>query len=125
MLLSPTDHAYRYILQCQLTMALYMLPSGIGLGIVRRLAQEGAQVVVSSRKQQNVDEVVSQLKAEGLDVAGTACHVGDKAALKRLVKFAVDTYGKLDILVSNAAVNPTSGPIMTMDGECEMVAVRQ
>ncbi|GAB4822161.1 hypothetical protein N2152v2_009207 [Parachlorella kessleri] len=89
--------------------------AGIGLGIVRRLAQEGAQVVVSSRKQQKVDEVVSQLKAEGLDVAGIACHVGDRAALKRLVKFAVDTYGKLDILVSNAAVNPTSGPIMTMD----------
>ncbi|KAL4458338.1 hypothetical protein ABPG75_013203 [Micractinium tetrahymenae] len=89
--------------------------AGIGLGIVRRLASEGARVVVSSRKQQNVDETVQQLRAEGLQVAGTACHVGDGAAIKRLVQFAIDTYGRLDILVSNAAVNPAAGPILTME----------
>lgn len=89
--------------------------AGIGLGIVRRLASEGARVVVSSRKQQNVEETVQQLRAEGLQVAGIACHVGDGAAIKRLVQFTIDTYGRLDILVSNAAVNPAAGPILTMD----------
>ncbi|KAI3435735.1 hypothetical protein D9Q98_001793 [Chlorella vulgaris] len=89
--------------------------AGIGLGIVRRLASEGAQVVVSSRRQQNVDEAVEQLKAEGLQVAGCACHVGDKAQLQALVRFTLDTFGHLDILVSNAAVNPASGPILDME----------
>eukprot|EP00887_Chlorella_sp_A99_P006257 scaffold3.g6257.t1 len=90
--------------------------AGIGLGIARRLAQEGARVVISSRRQQNVDEAAAALRAEGLDVAGTACHVGDTAQLQRLVDFTLATYGgRIDILVSNAAVNPTSGPILDTD----------
>jgi len=77
---------------------------------------QGARVVVSSRKQQSVDEAVAQLRSEGHNVAGTACHVGDPAALQRLVQFAVDTYGGgIDILVSNAAVNPAAGPILDME----------
>ena len=60
--------------------------AGIGLGIVRRLAREGARVVVSSRRQQNVDETVAALKAEGLDVGGCVCHVGNLDHIKRLVK---------------------------------------
>jgi hypothetical protein len=43
---------------------------------------QGAKVVVSSRKQQKVDETVEQLRAEGYDVAGTACHVGHIAQLQ-------------------------------------------
>lgn len=73
-------------------------------------------MVVSSRKQQSVDEAVAQLRGEGHNVAGTACHVGDPAALQRLVQFALDTYGSgIDILVSNAAVNPAAGPILDME----------
>ncbi|KAL4692979.1 hypothetical protein H8959_016789 [Pygathrix nigripes] len=49
---------------------------GIGFAIARRLAQDGAHVVVSSRKQQNVDQAVSTLQGEGLSVTGTVCHVG-------------------------------------------------
>ena len=76
---------------------------------------QGARVVVSSRRQQNVEEAVRQLRSEGLQVAGTACHVGDRAQLQKLIQFTLDTFGGLDILVSNAAVNPASGPIMTME----------
>ena len=64
-----------------------LLPiAGIGLGIVQRLAREGARVVVSSRRQQNVDETVAALKAQGLDVVGCVCHVGNPEHIKRLVK---------------------------------------
>nr|XP_023395859.1 dehydrogenase/reductase SDR family member 2, mitochondrial-like isoform X1 [Loxodonta africana] len=49
---------------------------GIGFAIARRLAQDGAHVVVSSRKQQNVDQAVVELQGEGLSVSGTVCHVG-------------------------------------------------
>ena len=64
----------------------HVLLTGIGLGIVRRLAREGARVVVSSRRQQNVDETVAALKAEGLDVVGCVCHVGNLDHIKRLAK---------------------------------------
>ncbi|XP_045440714.1 dehydrogenase/reductase SDR family member 2, mitochondrial isoform X2 [Pipistrellus kuhlii] len=50
--------------------------NGIGFAIARRLAQDGAHVVVSSRKQQNVDQALATLQEEGLSVSGTVCHVG-------------------------------------------------
>ncbi|XP_022378373.1 dehydrogenase/reductase SDR family member 4 isoform X7 [Enhydra lutris kenyoni] len=58
---------------------------GIGFAIARRLAQDGAHVVVSSRKQQNVDRAVATLQGEGLSVTGTVCHVGKAEDRERLV----------------------------------------
>ncbi|KAF6351671.1 hypothetical protein mRhiFer1_010173 [Rhinolophus ferrumequinum] len=58
---------------------------GIGLAIARRLAQDGAHVVVSSRKQQNVDRAVAALQGEGLSVTGIVCHVGKAEHRERLV----------------------------------------
>ncbi|XP_008069892.1 dehydrogenase/reductase SDR family member 4 isoform X6 [Carlito syrichta] len=58
---------------------------GIGFAIARRLAQDGAHVVISSRKQQNVDRAVATLKGEGLSVTGTVCHVGKAEDRERLV----------------------------------------
>ncbi len=63
-------------------------------------------MVICSRKQAKVDAAVATLRGEGLQVAGMACHVGEVAQLVKLVRFAVDTYGALDVVVSNAAVNP-------------------
>ncbi|XP_044085665.1 dehydrogenase/reductase SDR family member 2, mitochondrial-like isoform X5 [Neovison vison] len=58
---------------------------GIGFAIARRLAQDGAHVVVSSRKQQNVDRAVATLQGEGLSVTGTVCHMGKAEDRERLV----------------------------------------
>ena len=88
--------------------------AGIGLGIALRLGQEGAKVVISSRRQANVDEALRKLKQEGIDCCGCVCHVGSGQHLQQLVKLTLDTYGKIDILISNAAVNPASGPILEM-----------
>lgn len=85
---------------------------GIGFAISRRLAQDGAHVVISSRKQQNVDRAVATLKGEGLSVTGTVCHVGKAEDRKQLVAMAVKLHGGIDILVSNAAVNPFFGNLM-------------
>ncbi|XP_006144594.1 dehydrogenase/reductase SDR family member 4 isoform X2 [Tupaia chinensis] len=85
---------------------------GIGLAIARRLAQDGAHVVISSRKQQNVDRAVAALQGEGLSVTGTVCHVGKAEERERLVTTAVNLHGGIDILVSNAAVNPFFGNLM-------------
>ncbi|XP_066461093.1 dehydrogenase/reductase SDR family member 4-like [Eleutherodactylus coqui] len=85
---------------------------GIGLAIARRLAQDGAKVLVSSRKQQNVDKTVQELKMEGLDVEGTVCHVGKNEDRVKLVNTAIQKFGGVDILVSNAAVNPFFGNVL-------------
>lgn len=89
--------------------------AGIGLATVRRLAQEGATVLLSSRKQGNVDEAVEELQKEGLKVHGCVCHVSDKNHRQRLINEAVRIGGgKIDILVSNAAVNPVAVSLMEM-----------
>uniref|UniRef100_UPI00398ED55C dehydrogenase/reductase SDR family member 4 n=1 Tax=Pristiophorus japonicus TaxID=55135 RepID=UPI00398ED55C len=82
---------------------------GIGLAIARRLAQDGARVMVSSRKQAGVDEAVGQLRAEGLEVSGAVCHAGQRADLEALVDETLRRHGAIDIVVSNAAVNPYAG----------------
>eukprot|EP00123_Amoebidium_parasiticum_P014628 comp22581_c0_seq1/m.34503 comp22581_c0_seq1/g.34503 ORF comp22581_c0_seq1/g.34503 comp22581_c0_seq1/m.34503 type:complete len:272 (-) comp22581_c0_seq1:317-1132(-) len=87
--------------------------AGIGFSVARRLGQEGAKVVISSRKQANVDEACKKLQEEGLEVHGIACHVGSSEQRKKLIEEAVGKYGGLDILVSNAAVNPHYGPVLT------------
>ncbi|XP_012057067.1 PREDICTED: dehydrogenase/reductase SDR family member 4 [Atta cephalotes] len=90
---------------------------GIGLSIARRLAQEGAKVMLSSRKEANVKKAVEELKSEGLQVAGTVCHVGKAEQRKNLFEKTKTNFGGLDILVSNAGINPAVGPALDSDEE--------
>uniref|UniRef100_G1MDV2 Dehydrogenase/reductase SDR family member 2, mitochondrial n=1 Tax=Ailuropoda melanoleuca TaxID=9646 RepID=G1MDV2_AILME len=82
---------------------------GIGFAIARRLAEDGAHVVISSRKQQNVDRAVAELQGEGLSVTGTVCHVGKAEDRERLVATALEHCGGVDFLVCVAGVNPLVG----------------
>ncbi|KAF6129684.1 hypothetical protein HJG60_003821 [Phyllostomus discolor] len=77
---------------------------GIGLAIARRLAQDGARVVISSRKQQNVDRAVAALQGEGLSVTGTVCHVGKAEDRERLVAMILDINVKATALMTKAVV---------------------
>lgn len=88
---------------------------GIGESIARGLAENGAKVVISSRKQEAVDAVVERFKADGLDAFGIACHVGDAEQRQNLVAKTIEHYGGVDILVNNAATNPTFGPLVKVD----------
>jgi len=85
---------------------------GIGLGIAESLAGHGASVMISSRKKANVEAAVGKLRDDGHEVAGTVCHVGKPEDRQNLLKETVNRYGGLDILVSNAAVNPYFGSII-------------
>ena len=90
---------------------------GIGLAIAKGLAQHGATVVISSRKQEAVNEVAEQLKQDGLKAIGTACHVGDAKQRNALIEKTVKECGGIDILVNNAAINPIYGPIENTTSE--------
>ncbi|XP_073837453.1 dehydrogenase/reductase 4 isoform X2 [Musca autumnalis] len=88
---------------------------GIGFAIAKRLAQDGANVVISSRKQQNVDKAVEALRKENLNVLGMKCHVSEKQDRQNLFEETMKKYGKINILVSNAATNPAVGGVLDCD----------
>ncbi|KAL9320777.1 hypothetical protein ACSQ67_012616 [Phaseolus vulgaris] len=85
---------------------------GIGFSIAQRLGLEGAYVVISSRKQQNVDEAAAKLRAKGIEVLPVICHVSNAQHRKNLIDKTLQKYGKIDVVVSNAAVHPSVDPIL-------------
>lgn len=89
---------------------------GIGLAISKRLAQDGANVVISSRKEVNVTRAVAKLKEQYPNqIDGMVCHVGKEDDREKLVEFAMEKFGRLNIFVSNAAVNPYFGSFIDTD----------
>lgn len=59
-----------------------------------------------------MDATLKQLKSKGIDAVGCAANVGKRADLEAFVQLAIDTYSRIDILVSNAAVNPATGDVV-------------
>ncbi|MEE9597724.1 MAG: glucose 1-dehydrogenase [Acidiferrobacterales bacterium] len=84
---------------------------GIGEAMARGLAEFGAKVVVSSRKQEAVDAVAKAFRADGLEAIGIAANMGNIEQTHALVDKTVEAYGGLDIVINNAAANPVFGPI--------------
>lgn len=84
---------------------------GIGRSIARGLAENGAKVVISSRKQEAVEAVAEEFNADGLEAVGIQCHIGDTDQRQSLIARTIDRYGRIDILVNNAAINPYYGPL--------------
>ncbi|MBS0477814.1 MAG: SDR family oxidoreductase [Proteobacteria bacterium] len=85
---------------------------GIGKASAFELAEHGAKVVISSRKQDACDAVAAEINAkysEGTAIA-VAANISDKAALQNLVDETRAAFGRIDILVCNAASNPYYGP---------------
>lgn len=90
---------------------------GIGLSIARTMAEAGAKVVISSRKEAVCNEVAESLTKEGFDAISIPCHIGDKVQLQNLVDTTLATWGKIDVLVCNAATNPAYGPLSKLTDE--------
>lgn len=88
---------------------------GIGAAMARGLAEFGAKVIISSRKQEAVDEVANTFRTAGLEATGIACHVGDTDQLRQLVETTISTYGRIDIIINNAATNPIFCPLEEAD----------
>jgi len=85
---------------------------GIGAAIAELLAQHGAHVIVSSRKLEGCETVVSGIVAAGGSAEAMACHIGDLQQIGQTVARIREQHGKLDILVNNAAINPYFGHIL-------------
>ena len=90
---------------------------GIGLAIARGLAEHGANIVLSSRNQESLDVQVNQLKKDGLNAVAHSCHVGDENQRKDLIKKTIESFGKIDILVNNAAINPVYDSLENISSE--------
>ena len=88
---------------------------GIGEDIARLLAEQGAHVIVSSRKQADCQQVADSIVANGGSAEALACHIGDMAQIQATFETIRAQHGRLDILVNNAAANPYMGHILDTD----------
>jgi dehydrogenase/reductase SDR family member 4 len=88
---------------------------GIGLAIAHLFAAEGATAIICGRKQETLNAVAASIVDVPGRVVPIACHVGRAEDLKRLTDNALSTYGKVDILVNNAATNIAQEPVMQTD----------
>ncbi len=88
---------------------------GIGLAIAGAFAHEGANVVICGRKQETLDAVAASLRDSGGQIRPIACHVGRAEDLQGLVERTTQEFGRIDILVNNAATNIAQEPCLQVD----------
>lgn len=88
---------------------------GIGESIARLLAAYGAHVIVSSRKIDGCEAVAASIRETGGKATALACHVGEMAQIEATFTTIKSQFGRLDILVNNAAANPFFGHILDTD----------
>ncbi|MFP6597626.1 MAG: glucose 1-dehydrogenase [Candidatus Hydrogenedentota bacterium] len=87
---------------------------GIGEAIARGFAENGATVVLSSRKQEGLDKVADSINESGGKAVAIACHAGKPSEIEKLFERIQSELGGVDILVNNAATNPYFGPAIDM-----------
>ena len=88
---------------------------GIGEAVAKLYAVFGAEVIISSRNMDNIQPVVDEIIAAGGKAHGIVCHIGDKGAIDGLMADIKARFGRLDILVNNAATNPYYGPVLNTE----------
>jgi 3-oxoacyl-[acyl-carrier protein] reductase len=79
---------------------------GIGKAIAKRLARQGINLVLAARTQSTLDETTDELKRENtIEAIGVPCDVSRLSDLQKVVKVALDTFSRIDILINNAGVS--------------------
>jgi NAD(P)-dependent dehydrogenase (short-subunit alcohol dehydrogenase family) len=88
---------------------------GIGKAAAIGLAKAGADLAIASRKLPDLEKVAAEIKKLGRKCVPIAAHIGRIEEINSLVKKVLDEFGKIDILVNNAATNPTMASAMDID----------
>ncbi|HHX33790.1 MAG TPA: SDR family oxidoreductase [Gammaproteobacteria bacterium] len=88
---------------------------GIGAAIAQLLAQQGAHVIVSSRRLESCEAIVESITAANGKATAMACHIGEMEQISAVFAQIREQFGRLDILVNNAAANPFFGNILDTD----------
>lgn len=88
---------------------------GIGKAIATKLAQAGANVVICSRKKENLDSAVNEAVSNGLTLIPIECNTSNKESIQFVVDHTLEKFNGVDILVNNAAANPYYGPILNSE----------
>lgn len=90
---------------------------GIGKSIAEQMANAGASVVISSRKADACEDVRAEFAGRGQEAIAVPCNVGRKEELRNLVDSVMAKWGRIDILVCNAASNPVFGPMLKVQDD--------
>lgn len=88
---------------------------GIGAAIAKTFAVAGAKVVIAARKQEGLDVIAAEITETGREVLAKVCHMGQPEQIDKLMEAAIARFGKVDVLVNNAATNPYFGPMMNLE----------
>jgi NAD(P)-dependent dehydrogenase (short-subunit alcohol dehydrogenase family) len=88
---------------------------GIGKAIVQGFAREGARVVVTARTADEIADVAHEIVLAGGEAIGVVCDVSDEANVQQMVDEAISQWGRIDILVNNAATNLPNIDVVDME----------
>jgi dehydrogenase/reductase SDR family member 4 len=90
---------------------------GLGLASARGLAEHGAKVVISGRKAEACNAAVAQIEAAGGEAIAVPCNIGRKEELQHLVGTTLEKWGRIDIVMANAAIHPWIGSVLDLKDE--------
>tara|TARA_B100001778_G_scaffold123159_1_gene101243 strand:+ start:4510 stop:5262 length:753 start_codon:yes stop_codon:yes gene_type:complete len=88
---------------------------GIGKAIAMKLAQAGANVVICSRKKENLDSAVNEAELNGLTLIPIKCNTSNNESIQSVVDHTIEKFDRVDVLVNNAAANPYYGLILNSE----------
>ena len=88
---------------------------GIGYAIAEKFVESGANVIIASRTQKDLDKAADTLSRDGGNVFPISVHAGKNDSIQSMVKQSIQQFGGIDIVVNNAATNPHYGPIFTSE----------
>lgn len=88
---------------------------GIGKAIAFTFAKAGANVVICSRKKDNLEAAVEEAELQGLHIDSLKCNTSDASSITEVVDYTIQQFSTIDILVNNAAANPYYGPILNSE----------
>ena len=88
---------------------------GIGKAIAFSFSKAGANVVICSRKKDNLNAAVAEAQSKGLNIHAVECNTSDLKSINSVVDFTIQKFSTVDILVNNAAANPYYGPILNSE----------